>query len=393
MNDNLLKIINRITSQYGEDILGDAKRLKSLFHDLAKDEPKPLRKTFGSGVEKGFYRIIKNTKTPKERREVIDRSARRLRDEEGLDLGVCTEALELFAAAVFGKGAVAPASATASAQPDNKTPQKARKPGGETAESPANMIRIPGGTFMMGRPANDPVNANDGVRHQVTVSGFFMGKYAVTQKEYCEVMRSDIWFMRDVFLAVINATDWPLLGEGDNYPMYYVGWYNAVYYCNRLSEHEGLTPVYTINETDLRWNRSANGYRLPTEAEWEYACRAGTTTPFNTGNNITTSQANYFPNNAKGTNREKTVEVGSFAPNAWGLYDMPGNVWEWCWDWFGDYPNGAQSDPIGPPTGSERVVRGGSWNSEALWARSSSRSSFYPYQGYDSVGFRLVRSP
>jgi len=146
----------------------------------------------------------------------------------------------------------------------------------------------------------------------------------------------------------------------------------------------------------VTWNKNANGYRLPTEAEWEYACRAGTATQFSTGNNITTSQANYngnypYNNNAKGTYREKTITVGSFAPNAWGLYDMNGNVWEWCWDWYRGYGSVAQTDPVGASSGASRVKRGGSWGDNARDVRSAYRSYGTPSDRGGDLGFRLVR--
>jgi formylglycine-generating enzyme required for sulfatase activity len=250
--------------------------------------------------------------------------------------------------------------------------------------APDNFVRIKGGTYMMGSPADEPEREDDEIQHQVTVSGFYMGKYEVTQKEYEEVMGTN-----------------PSAFEGDNLPVENVSWYDAVEYCNKRSQKEGLTPAYTISgEGDNRtvdWNYKANGYRLPTEAEWEYACRAGTTTPFSTGNNITTSQANYdgnypYNNNAEGTNREKTTAVGSFAPNAWGLYDMHGNVFEWCWDWYGAYSGGSQTDPVGAVTSTYRVARGGSWRDDGLYLRSARRDDDYPSSWFYSLGFRLVRS-
>jgi formylglycine-generating enzyme required for sulfatase activity len=182
-------------------------------------------------------------------------------------------------------------------------------PASQPASIPYNMVRINGGTFQMGSPVNEVGRKSDEVQHYVTVSSFYMGKYLVTQKEYQEVIGTN-----------------PSSFKGDNLPVEQVSWFDVVNYCNRLSQQEGLTPAYTINVENVTWNQNANGYRLPTEAEWEYACRAGTTTPFSTGNNITTSQANYY--------REKTTVVGSFSPNPWGLYDMHGNVSEWCWDWY-----------------------------------------------------------
>jgi formylglycine-generating enzyme required for sulfatase activity len=245
---------------------------------------------------------------------------------------------------------------------------------------PDNMVRINGGTFTMGSPANEPGRDSDEAQHRVTVDSFYIGKYEVTQREYQEVMG-------------IN----PSYFKGDNLPVEQVSWYDAVEYCNKRSQMERLTPAYMINGTNVTWNRNANGYRLPTEAEWEYACRAGTTTPFSTGNNITTNQANYggnnpYNNNAKGTLREKTTAVGSFTSNAWGLYDMHGNVWEWCWDWYGDYPSGSQTDPIGAVTGAFRVRRGGSWYSDGYGLRSAFRVGVLPSGRGSDLGFRLVRS-
>jgi len=196
-----------------------------------------------------------------------------------------------------------------------------------------------------------------------------MAKYEVTQKDYKSIMRTN-----------------PSRFKGDKLPVENISWYDAIEYCNRLSQREGLTPVYTIDNTEktVTWDRNANGYRLPTEAEWEYACRAGTTTPFNTGNQITSSQARF-----RGSN---TATVGSFKPNAWGLYDMHGNVSEWCWDWFGNYSSGLQTDPVGASSGAKRVQRGGSWdNASGEYLRSAFRSSSAPDFCSQYDGFRIVR--
>jgi formylglycine-generating enzyme required for sulfatase activity len=275
---------------------------------------------------------------------------------------------------------------------------QAGPPGGGGAV-PANMVRIEGGSFQMGSPSSEVDRSSGEVQHQVTVSAFYMGKYEVTQKEWSEVMESN-----------------PSSFKGDTLPVGNVSWYDVIEYCNKRSEKEGLTPAYTINKFSadpnnqstsdtvgwtVTWNKSANGYRLPTEAEWEYACRALARTPFNTGNNITTNQANYngdypYNNNAKGTLRGKTTAVGSFAPNWRGLYDMHGNVWEWCWDWYGSYSSGSQTDPVGPAgpasSGGGRVPRGGSWQSDAQYhLRSASRSYGTPSARDNDLGFRLVR--
>ncbi|GHU01173.1 hypothetical protein FACS1894147_00540 [Spirochaetia bacterium] len=274
------------------------------------------------------------------------------------------------------------------------TPAPTPSPSAQTI--PANMVRINGGTFMMGSPTSEigREGSYDETQHRVTVSGFYMGKYEVTQKEYQAVMGKN-----------------PSRFKGDKLPVEKVSWYDAIEYCNKLSEREGLTPAYIIDKTHtdpnnkneydklkwlVSWNRTANGYRLPTEAEWEYACRAGTTGPFNTGNNITTSQANYngnypYSNNSKGTYRGRTTDVGSFAPNSWGLYDMHGNVSEWCWDWPSVYID--QTDPVGASAGWERVGRGGGFGMSAGGLRSAYRGGYVPHNNQlEFLGFRLVRS-
>jgi formylglycine-generating enzyme required for sulfatase activity len=231
-----------------------------------------------------------------------------------------------------------------------------------------DMVFIPGGTFMMGSPASEPGRYSNETQHQVTVGSFYMSRYEVTQAEYRAVMGSN-----------------PSFFTGDNLPVECVSWYDAVAYCNALSAMEGLAPAYTINGTNVHWNRNADGYRLPTEAEWEYACRAGTTTVYNTGDNITTDQANY------NSNIGRTTAVGSYAPNPWGLYDMHGNVFEWCWDRYGPYGSAAQTDPAGPPSGAYRVFRGGSWHYGGQRLRSAYRLSYATSDRGTDVGFRLVR--
>jgi len=170
-----------------------------------------------------------------------------------------------------------------------------------------------------------------------------------------------------------------------------ITWFQAVSYCNARSLKEKLTPVYTIYGENVIWNRDAIGYRLPTEAEWEYACRAGTVTSFNTGNFLNEDSANYKCDSLY-LYRRKTTPRNTFPPNSWGLYDMHGNVWEWCWDWYGDYSISIQRDPIGPLKGTERVIRGGSWNYSLKKLRSACRNSDFPeYCGCD-VGFRVALS-
>jgi formylglycine-generating enzyme required for sulfatase activity len=263
------------------------------------------------------------------------------------------------------------------------------------------MVPIPDGTFQMGSPLNETNRDSDETQHLVTLTIFSMSKSLVTQGQYEAVMGNNPSNFKAPVAPETNTA---------NRPVEYVTWYDAVEFCNKLSTQEGLTAVYTITgrtpETGhpitgatVTANWSANGYRLPTEAEWEYACRAGTTTPFNTGNNITTNQANYngdypYNNNPKGENRERTTEVSSFAHNAWGLYDMHGNVFEWCWDWFSSnyYSSSPAQDPTGPVSGDSRVLRGGAWTHDGKYLRSAYRSLSYPYAWGYFIGFRIVRS-
>jgi formylglycine-generating enzyme required for sulfatase activity len=229
-----------------------------------------------------------------------------------------------------------------------------------------NMVRINGGTFAMGSPSNEPNRRNDeGPQHQVTVGSFYMGRYEVTLKEYREVMGTEKFYYL----------------EKDNFPVV-VSWYESIEYCNKRSQMEGLTPAYTINGINVIWNRNANGYRLPTEAEWEYACRAGTTTTYNIGANI-------------------NDVVGQKPANAWGLFDMHGSEWEWCWDWYGDYSGAAQTDPVGAVSGTRRVIRSGHSLYGDLFLRSAMRHSEVPssgrtiysipnMSGETGIGFRIV---
>jgi formylglycine-generating enzyme required for sulfatase activity len=255
------------------------------------------------------------------------------------------------------------------------------------SDTPANFVRIEGGTFQMGSPRTEAHRDRDETQHQVTVNSFYMSEKEVTLGEYLEVMQ-------------FNPNG---LFQGANLPVINVNWYSAIEYCNARSIAEGLTPVYNIfydrrdpnnlNTYDfdydrflVTWDKNANGYRLPTEAEWEYACRAGTNTAYNTGNGITTNQAHY--NFSEGV----ANPVGNYPPNQWGLYDMHGNVNEWCWDWYGEYETKAQIDPSGPVSGRWRVAKGGSWrNRKPQHLRSAYRFSLTP-TWYGNMGIRLVRS-
>jgi formylglycine-generating enzyme required for sulfatase activity len=231
------------------------------------------------------------------------------------------------------------------------------------------MVVIPAGRYLMGSPANEPERSDDdGPQHEVNIAKpFAMGVYAVTFDEYdrfCDSRKRDR----------PGDEKW---GRGDR-PVINVSWDDAQAYCTWLTEQTGRP------------------YRMPSEAEWEYACRAGTTTPFHFGERITPDQANFDGNqtynrSAKGEYRKKTTPVGSFPPNAFGLHDMHGNVWEWCQDaWHGSY-NGAPTDGLAWEGGGSlsRVLRGGSWGSDPGWCRAADRRKGNPANRDSYIGFRV----
>lgn len=263
------------------------------------------------------------------------------------------------------------------------------KPYIAATEIPKDFVLIKGGTFKMGSPDSEAWRGDDEKAHWVSVNDFYMSIHEVSQKEYREIMKNN-----------------PSTFSGENLPVENITWFDAITYCNAKSKAEGLAPVYTIDGKNVSWNQDANGYRLPTESEWEYACRAGTTTPFNTKTSISAEQANYYGHypyeiennyfsqgNLKtkpGRYRQTTIDVGTFAPNGWGLYDMHGNVAEWCWDYYGAYNADPTTDPTGPASGSLRVNRGGGWNDFAKHLRSAYRSSTPANNSSYNLGMRLV---
>ena len=236
------------------------------------------------------------------------------------------------------------------------------------------MVAIPGGTFIMGSPENEEDRSSDeSPQHQVTVPSFFMGKYPVTQKQWRAVAA--------LGKVNIDLESDPSYFKGDNLPVERVSWNDAQEFCARLSRMANKT------------------YRLPAEAEWEYACRGGTTTPFYCGETISTDLANYNGNytygqGQKGQYREKTTEVGIFPANPFGLYDMCGNVWEWCEDkWHETYINAPIDGTAWTSLSSElRLLRGGSWVYYPRLCRSAYRLNFSPDYSNNRNGFRLVVS-
>jgi formylglycine-generating enzyme required for sulfatase activity len=228
------------------------------------------------------------------------------------------------------------------------------------------MVYIPGGTFMMGSPENEKERTNaESPQHKVTIQPFYMSKYPITQAQWQAVMENN-----------------PSYFKGDNRPVEKVSWHDAIAFCKKLSEKTSKT------------------YNLPSEAQWEYACRAGTTTPFYFGETITTDLANYdgdytYGSEPSGVYRGETTNAGSFPPNAFGLYDMHGNVWEWCADPWHDNYEGAPSDGSvwaeNPEKSSRFVLRGGSWFSRPRIMRSAFRFGNKPTFRSVLFGFRVSR--
>lgn len=230
----------------------------------------------------------------------------------------------------------------------------------QTIES--RMVFIEGGTIKM-------KDEDSGSQFSTGIKPFHLDKYPVTQDLYEKIMGKDK-----------NRSRFP----GGDRPVENVSWFDAVQFCNKLSEKVGLKTVYNISGESVTADFDASGFRLPTEAEWEYACRAGT--KGKTYGKI--DQIAWSKENSDGT----TQGVGQKGPNAWGLYDMLGNVWEWCWDRFGRFPSGEKDEWRGPETGDDRVFRGGSWNNSAQGCRASFRLDVHPSFKDHDLGFRLATS-
>ena len=230
------------------------------------------------------------------------------------------------------------------------------------------LVLIPKGTFMMGSPESEEGHEEDEVRHEVTISqDYYLGVYEVTQAQYEKVMGGNPSYYQGAKVDNQNA----------ELPVDSVSWDEAVEFCKKLSE---------LPEE----KKAGRVYRLPTEAEWEYACRATSETVYSFDDERgLLPEYGWFDRNGS----DRTHTVGLLEPNRWGLYDMHGNVWEWCSDWYGEYPAGAVIDPSGPKESGGRVNRGGSWNNTAESCRSANRFRDGPSDRYRLLGFRVAMSP
>ncbi len=276
------------------------------------------------------------------------------------------------------------------AAPSQKVPPKKKN---ADAKVNLEMVLIPAGTFMMGSPPDEKYRSSEETLHQVTITRpFYMSKYEITQEQWYKVMGN--------YPNVMEK-------RGGRYPVENLNWWQALAFTNALSRREGKKECYRLIDcTESPYSPlicqnvkfaglSCSGYRLPTEAEWEYAARAGTTTPYSTGEWISTEQAN-FDGDCQSSRKHgvplHTMEVGSYPPNPWGLYDMHGNVYEMVWDSWSRYPESAVKDPVGPEKHESLMIRGGCyWHSWSA-CRSAARGSEKFLERYGNIGFRVVRT-
>ncbi len=284
-------------------------------------------------------------------------------------------------------------------------------------DGPPGMALIPAGPFVMGDTFGDSYSGTELPLHTNQISAFCMDKWEITKALWDSVYT---WAITNGYSFEYGAQ-----GKAANHPAYSMTWYDAVKWCNARSEQQGRTPAYYTSAAQTTvyrtgqvavqndWVKWSSGYRLPTEAEWEKAARGGASGqrfPWSGTNNITHSMANYYSSSSYAYDTSPTrgfhptfatgsypytSPVGYFAANGYGLYDMAGNVWEWCWDWYGSYSSGSQTDPRGPASGSDRVFRGGGWYPDAIGCRAADR---YDYGGdptywYYYWGFRSVLPP
>jgi formylglycine-generating enzyme required for sulfatase activity len=250
------------------------------------------------------------------------------------------------------------------------------------------MIAVAAGTFLMG--SNEAIDRQNERVHEVTVRPFFISETEVTQELYEAVMKENPSYAG---------------ARGNDFPVNMVTWFDAVRFCNALSEQTGLPPVYVINGETVSWNREARGYRLPTEAEWEYAARGGAYGA--TGEAISeAAYAGLTYQNARAAGSLKAGDVAWYninsgkraqpvrkkLPNELGLYDMSGNVMEWCWDWLDDYPQTFVYNPEGASSGRKRICRGGSFTTQDTLVKVTKRHSETPVTKAHSIGFRVAQN-
>ena len=442
MNNLARQKLAEIIKRYGDAVCEDPKKVEGLLRDFCGEEKRAI-KVLVTCLQVGVAEELRRAQSAVPLTILLGRLTERLHDEaladEDARWGVESWAValgklrpaELGGTAQLGQDGQAVKSRTTppilggvSVTADPRAGQvslrqdaaggAAAAPGrGVTADSaPPGMVLIPAGSFTMGDSLDGDTDAQP--LHSVSVSAFYLDKYAVTKALWDEV---HTWAVRHGY-SFDDADSGQ--GKAANHPAHSMTWYDAVKWCNARSEKEGKVTAY-YTDAGLReryrsgqvapyvdWSR---GYRLPTEAEWEKAARGGASGrrfPWSGTDNITHSRANYkssadylydtsptrgYHPNFQAGGMPYTSPVDYFAPNGYGLYDMAGNVWQWCWDWYGAYTGSAQSDPRGVATGSYRVGRGGGWGRYAIFCRAADRGSSGPSYRYDYLGFRSALPP
>jgi formylglycine-generating enzyme required for sulfatase activity len=359
LNEQPRKQLHFILLQYGRSVCQDARRCEALIRDLCP-EHELERNLLITALKAGVPQALLNSSAQVAIELTIKTHAQRLHLQLGLAEHFALWAVESWAL-----------SLNLLTQPIAQTqrwPSFAPKPKPASLSAQwrdpitgMEFVKIPKGSFMMGSPDDErDRDSNEKLHHVNIPHDFYLSKTLVTQAQWQALMGNN-----------------PSHFKGNNLPVEQVSWFDVQHFIAQLNHKTGQQ------------------YRLPTEAEWEYACRAGTTTPFFFGDTITPEQVNYdgnypYGNAKKGLYREKTVAVKSLPPNAWGLYEMHGNVWEWCNDWYGDYPNEPVTNPTGANKGSFRVLRGGSWHGFARYTRSAFRNGRTPDDRDFHFGFRFA---
>ena len=281
---------------------------------------------------------------------------------------------------------------------------------------PEGFVLVEGGAFTIGSPESENGRDSDETRHRVTVSDFYLGKHEVTVSDFREFVAATQYKTaaeKSGGSFVWTGSKWekkedaswrnPYFEQQESEPVVCVSWYDAVKYCNWLSRADGLDPAYGTSGTSITWDKNAEGYRLPTEAEWEYGARGGIrgrgikyagvddTDDLAGFVNFADSNTHFdWSEGSQNDGHEFTASVGSLQPNELGLYDMSGNVIEWCWDRYGAYPSGSVTDPTGPSSGSNPECRGGSYLSGARARRVANRLGGSPGYIYFNLGFRIA---
>ena len=355
MSDNARQKLIDLVARFGHELSEDPKRCEGLLRDVCFDQKKEiliLVTAIKEGVPQELLRLQKSIP----QKVLLDRCAQKLHENTGFVQELSNWSVLSWALAL---GVIQSDDASNTRLPANAESLDPSVFPSEISVSIGLQLRlIPEGTFIRGEGSG---------AHSVTLSKpFYLGIYPVTQQQYKKVMGENPSYFQGIKVG----------GDSSNHPVEEVTWENAVEFCKKLSE---------LPEEQ----KAGRVYRLPTEAEWEYACRAGSKTAFGFGES-SKSLGDYawFDGNSNG----QAHPVGEKKPNAWDLYDMLGNVWEWCSDWYGEYPKKAEVDPVGAKVGSYRVIRGGSWFNGAAFCRSAGRRGNDPSYCLNDYGFRVALS-